>query len=926
MEFEVLGPVRVRGHGDARELLGKMRRTLLSVLLAHANQPVSVDTLVGAIWGVGDDAPSGHALQLHVHKVRRMLDRPERLKLVAEGYRLQVLPGELDSERFESLIDEAETVAVQDAERGVRLLRKALALWNGEPYGGADIAALVSEAERLTERRLAALELLYETELRCGRYVPMIGELTALVRRNPLRERLHGSLMIALYRAGRQADALGAYRAARATLVEELGIEPGPELRRIEQRILAGDTIVPATAGQLPQATVPAQLPHDVRGFVGRDSELSELDEVLAGTCSEPIRIAMIAGTAGVGKTALAVRWAHRVHGRFPDGQLYVDLRGYGPDEPVSASDGLAAFLRALGVEGPDIPPDLADRAALYRTLVARRRMLIVLDNARTPDQVRPLLPGGRTCFVLVNSRDALIGLGVREGAHRVLLDRLRASDALDLFHSMGGERARAEPRAAATLVERCARLPLALRVAAEQIKSRGGVSAADLADELADQQRRLDALDVDGDPNTAVRAVFSWSYRHLRPAAARLFRLWGLHPGHVVDPHALAVLAEDDPTITRRTVATLVQAHLAEEVAPGRYEMHDLMRAYATELAMEEEPVEQRDAAVRRLLTWYLHTVVAARFAVDPYARRIELEAAPPHVPTFEDRAAGLRWFGLERQNLVAAVRLAGERGEHTLCWRITSALLTFFHLGKHWDDWFTTHHLGLAAARAHEDLLGQAYMLNGLGVAYGDVGQGADAIEAHREAAELYTRTANRTGAAWNLNNLGVVYDDLRRFPEAVACYEEALALFQELGDPRGQGLALCNLGDVHRQLHEPDRAVETLRQAMAIQQAAGDLHGQRFTLTNLGDLHREAGDSEAATESYRAALVISKDLGDRWRVARLLDRLAETLSAAGEIMTSIAYAREARAMFTDLRARPAAHEHPRSAAPDAAISASP
>ena len=903
MEFEVLGPVRLRGHGGSQELTGRMRRTLLSVLLARANQPVSVDTLVSAIWGVSEDAPSGHALQLHVHKVRRMLDRPERLKLVADGYRLEVLPGELDAERFESLIDETETVVVQDPECGVRLLRKALALWNGDPFGGADVAALASEAERLNERRLAALELLYETELRCGRYVAIIGELTALVRHHPLRERLYGALMIALYRAGRQADALSAYRAARATLVDELGIEPGPELRRIEQLILTGETI-----GSPVSATLPAQLPHDVRGFVGRDRELSDLDEVLAG--AEPIRIVLIAGTAGVGKTALVVRWAHRVRERFPDGQLYVDLRGYGPDEPVSAADGLAAFLRALGVEGTDIPTDLADRAAMYRTLVAGRRMLVVLDNARTPDQVRPLLPGGRTCFVVVSSRDALIGLGVREGAHRVLLDRLPADEALDLFHRTGGERARAEPQAAAALVERCARLPLALRIAAEQIKSRGGVSATDLADELADQQHRLDALDVDGDPHTAVRTVFSRSYRHLRPTAARLFRLWGLHPGHVVDPHGLAVLADEDPRVTRRTVATLVQAHLAEEVAPGRYEMHDLMRAYATELAMADEPVAQRDAAVHRLLTWYLHTAVAARFAVDPGARRIELGGAPPQVPTFENRAAGLRWFGLERQNLVVAVRLAIERGEHTLCWRITTALLTFFHLGKHWDDWFTTHCLGLAAARADGDLLGQAYILNGLGVAYGDVGRAAQAIEAHREAAELYARTANRTGAAWNLNNFGVVYDDLRRFPEAVACYEEALALFEELGDARGQGLALCNLGDVHRQRGEPGPAVEALRRAMAIQQSAGDLGGQRITLTNLGDLHRDAGDSAAAAESYQSALVISRDLGDRWRVARLLDRLAGTLSDLGETTTAGEYAREAQAMFTALRPLPTAH----------------
>jgi DNA-binding SARP family transcriptional activator/tetratricopeptide (TPR) repeat protein len=911
MEFEVLGSVRIRGHGDPKELTGRMQRTLVSVLLAHANQPVAVSDLVSALWGTEENASPGHALQLHVYKLRRMLDRPDRLVLLAEGYRLRVFPGELDADRFESLIGEAEDMAVQEPEYGVRLLRKALALWRGAPYGGTDLSALVGETERLAERRLAALELLYETELRCGRHAAVIAELTDLVRRHPLRERLHGSLMIALYLAGRQAEALDAYRTAREVLVDELGLEPGPELRRIEQRILAGETVAPDTDDR---PVVPAQLPHDVRGFVGRDRELSELDSLLTST--EPVLVATIAGTAGVGKTALAVRWAHRVLDRFPDGQLYVDLRGYGPDEPVSAQDALAGFLRALGMAGADIPTSLSDRAARYRTLLAGRRMLVVLDNARALDQVRPLLPGGRSCFVLVSSRDALIGLGAREGAHRVDLNRLQTDEALDLFLRMTGERLHAEPEAAAALVERCARLPLALRVAAEQIKARRGVSVADLVDELTDQQHRLDALDVDGDPHTAVRAVFSWSYHHLRPDAARVFRLWGLHPGHVVDPYSLAVLGDTDPRTSRRALASLSQANLADEDTHGRFEMHDLMRTYATERVLAEEPAEERDAAVHRLLTWYLHTAVAARFAIDPRTRRIVLTDPPRHVPAFDTRAAGMRWFKLERPNLVAAVRLAAERAEHTLCWQLTSALLTFFHLDKHWDDWLTTHHTGLASARACGDLAGQAHVLNGLGVAHSDLEQSTEAIAAHREAADLYTRAGDRAGAAWNLNNLGVVYDDMRRFPEAVDCYEASLALFREIADARGQGLVLCNLADVHRQRHEPDRAVEALRQAMTIQEAAGDLYGQRFTRANLGDLHREAGDSLAAEDSYRSALAIAQELGDRWQVARLLDRLAETLRAAGDTPTADTYAREAHAMFTDLRARPMAREYLRRA----------
>ncbi|ONI92319.1 hypothetical protein ALI22I_04450 [Saccharothrix sp. ALI-22-I] len=317
----------------------------------------------------------------------------------------------------------------------------------------------------------------------------------------------------------------------------------------------------------------------DVRGFVGRDAELAELDNLLS--TGEAAVISAVAGTAGVGKTALAVRWAHRVRERFPDGQLYVDLRGYGPDQPVSPEDALAGFLRALDLEGAAIPQDLAERAARFRTLVARSRMLILLDNARTVEQLRPLLPGGSSCFVVVTSRDALAGLVAREGAHRLDLDRLPSEDAHRLLRELLGDRVDAEPGAARALVERCARLPLALRITAELIRSRPTRGLSEFVDELSGQQGALDLLDADGDPHTAVRAVFSWSYRRLDAVAARVFRLLGLHPGHDADDHAAAALAGVSLRETRRALDMLRRAHLVDQISDGRYQPHDLLRAY---------------------------------------------------------------------------------------------------------------------------------------------------------------------------------------------------------------------------------------------------------------------------------------------------------------------------------------------------------
>ncbi len=893
MEFEVLGSMAVRCGTRVAPLAGRLQRILLGVLVARANTTVGVEVLTDALWGERRDDRAQQKLHLHVHKLRRVLDEPGRLSFGHGGYGLQVAAGELDSERFESALRQAR--ATEDPGRRVDVLRAALRLWRSAPFGDLDVPLLADEARRLSELRLAAIENLYRAELRCGRDAVLVGELTELVRRHPLHEPLHGLLMLALHRAGRQADALAAYRHARETLVRELGLEPGAELRGIEQLILAGEPVASSAA--------PMQLPRNVRGFVGRTTVLSELDRLLAEH-GESGQMAVVTGTAGVGKTALALQWAHRVRSEFPDGQLYADLRGYGTERPMPPENVLAGFLRALGVDGPAVPQDLLDRAALFRGLADDRRILIVLDNAGAAAQLRPLLPGTSTCFVLVTSRDSLAGLIARDGAHRIQLDRLPYDDATDLLRTLLGDRANADPAATRLLIDRCGRLPLALRIAAEAVRNSRDMSVTGLAAALSDDQDTLDLLDAGGDPQTAIRSTFSWSYRHLPPEAAHLFRLWGLHPGADTGVPALAALAGTDLRTTRRCLDLLVRAHIAEEMPSGRYWMHDLLRAYAKECT-ETVSREETTAAVRRLLIWNLHTAAAAQQVLDPRARPVELPLAIPPEPTivFRDRDEAREWYEVERGNLVDAVRAAAGLGEHAIAWRLAAVMLAFFYVSKYWDDWIETHRIALASAKKCGDAGGEADILNGLGVAYSDLGRYAESIHCHREAEKLYGETDKRRNKAWNLNNLGVAYDDLRRFDEGAACYREALVLFREVGDPRGEGFCLNNLGDVHRQLREFSLAENYLRQAMEIQERTGDQDGQRFTLRTLGDLHHDTADHKRAIHYYRHALAICQDLGERYRAATLHVRLADALEAIGRLAAARECLNAALIAFTDL-----------------------
>ena len=688
-------------------------------------------------------------------------------------------------------------------------------------------------------------------------------------------------------KSGLSLRAIGKIESGRTTprpqtvrlLADVFGLT-GAERERFSQSVV-GDP-VPAVP-----AAVPAQLPPDVSHFLGRESQLEWLDGVItdAGTGLTAVVISAVAGTAGVGKTALTVHWAHRVRDRFPDGQLYANLRGYDPHQPMTAGETLAGFLTALGVAGPDIPFDLDDRAARYRTAIAGRRMLIVLDNAGTVEQVRPLLPGSPTCAVVVTSRDSLGGLVVVDGARRIALDLLPLADAVELLGRLVGPRVDAEPDAARELAQFCAGLPLALRIAAELVASNPGRSLGELLAELADQRRRLDLLDVGGDPRAAIGTVFSWSLRHLPEPVVRTFGLLGHHPGPDFDAYAAAALAGLDVRQARELLERLAQAHLVHRVGPDRYGMHDLLRAYASGFSENERP-QETVAGVGRLLDYYLATTVAAMAALNP-SEVAQLPAAPAGVtgPDLTQADAANRWLRAELAALVMAVRHAAASDRPDRAIDLSFALRRFLTLGGHYVDALTVHGHALDAARRIGDRTAEAKALMGMGTAHifmANAGRGAALVEQSLALSEL---TGDLLGQARALTVLGM--DDVQqaRFERAVDRLRRVLDLYRSLGDPAGIPLALSNLAIAETQLGRYESAVEHISESLEICRQRGSTHGTAHALGSLGFVEVELQRYDEAVVHLEEAVELCRQHGQRRGEASALANLGTAYSGLGQ-----------------------------------------
>lgn len=913
--FRLLGPVELTVAGKRVDIGPVKQRTVLAALLVDVGHPVTWPTLADRVWDDSPPADGGRGvLYTYVNRIRRALEKVPtngdlRVEVVRRsgGYMLEVDPDQVDLHRFHRLVADARDPRLDDVKRA-GLLGEALALWSGTPLADLPGEWAARTGGAWTQRRLDAAVGWAEIELRLARPSAVITPLRDLVAEHPVAEPVVGMLMRALAAAGRDAEAVECYAVTRARLVDALGVEPGPELRAVHQAVLRGD-LVGAGSGSPPTPRVaatrrpPAQLPADVPAFTGRTAELAELDR-LAGTVTTVV-ISAVSGTAGVGKTALAVRWAHRVSRRFPDGQLYVNLRGYDAGQPVSATHALAAFLSALGVRDQEIPLEEDDRSGRYRTELAGRRVLVVLDNASSVEQVRPLLPGTPGCAVLVTSRDSLPGLVALHGACRLDLDLLPAEDAVALLRALIGDRVDTEPAAAVVLAERCARLPLALRVASELATSRPGVTLAGLAEELSDQQHRLDLLDAGGDQRAAVRAVFSWSYRHLSADAARAFRLVALHPGSDFDAYAAAALTGTGLVEARRLCAALARAHLSYPIRVGRYGIHDLLRAYGAQLARAEDGEDGVRAALTRLFDGHLATAAAAADTLYPAEKHRRPRVAAVSTPTaaVADPADALAWLYAELPTTVDVCAYTAAHGWPTHTTRLAATLFRYLENAGRYPEALAVHTHALTAAVATGDRTGEAHARTGLGAVHCRVGRHEQAAEQHRRGLTLFREEGDRLGEAIALSNLGSIDEHLGRYEQAASHFRAGLDRYREVGDPVGEAAALTNLGLLDWHLGRYEQAAGSHREALDRYRQLDDKVGEAVALTNLGLVHDKQGDYEQAFDHQRQALTLHRQLGNRVGEAVTSTNLGDLDTRLGRCQSAAAHHRNALDIFRQI-----------------------
>jgi tetratricopeptide (TPR) repeat protein len=867
------------------------------MLLLHANRPVSADRLVDAIWATEVPHNVRNLLQTCVHRLRKRLHQASAgQSLIATepaGYRITVDPKDLDLYEFRRLVGEARAAATAGNHHDAKVgYRAALDRWRGPVLAGIDSDPIRAAAASLDEERVQALEECLHSELAAGGAGELVAELTDLVARHPHREGLQRALMLALYRAGRQADALATYRHARQLLRDELGTEPSAELQQLHHAMLRREPTLdvrlpsgPTTARSSPK---PRELPADVAGFTGRVEALKALDELQSSrdALTGPVVISAIAGTAGVGKTALAIHWAHHVKDRFPDGQLYVNLRGFDHAQPTTPADALTRLLSALGVTGQDVPHDLEERAARYRSELADRRMLIVLDNAGSVDQVRPLLPGTGSTMVVVTSRSSLAALVAVHGAHRLELDLLAPAEAIALLRRLVGPRVDEAPEAAATLIDQCARLPLALRVAAELAASRPSIPLADLAAELGDRQRRLDLLDGGGDPHAAVRTVFSWSIQHLPPDTVTTFRLLGLHPGPDATPYAVAALTDTSVEAARRRLDLLARAHLVQPTGLDRCGMHDLLRVYAAELAGSHDTDQTRHASLSRLLDYYRHTASVAIRHAYPYEREQRPAVLPVATPTPDllDPARAADLLDVELPNLLATARYAADNGWPTHILDLSGILSRHLVIRGRYDDAETLHRQALATARGTGRRAGELTALIGLGNIHQLRGQPEQAADCHGQALRVARTVGDRARELEALIGLGRDHRLECRYEKAVDCFGQALEIARTIGDRARELDALVGLGTIHLTQRRLERAAECFARALEIGRTIGHRTGELAALAGHGHVHRQEGRYELAAGYFEQALEIARGTGYRAGELTALGSLGHTYRLQG------------------------------------------
>jgi DNA-binding SARP family transcriptional activator/tetratricopeptide (TPR) repeat protein len=868
VRFGLLGDISADIDGRPVDLGHARQRCVLAALLADANHSVSTDQLAERVWADQLPHQAHRSLACYLSRLRRSLADAEEVEILraGSGYVIKVDPEAVDLHRFRSVLGKAR------ARQDLGLFDEALELWRGDAFDGVDTPWCEGMRQTLDAERLAAQLDRTDVALRLGEHNAVLSEVAMRAAVHPFDERVAGQLMLALYRAGRQADALDHYQQMRRRLAQEFGADPGSALRELHQRILTADSgLEPAK-----ELAVPRQLPASPRWLVGRDRELDALNQAVDGTMT----VSAIGGAGGVGKTTLALRWAQSNIDRFPDGQLYVNLRGFDPsDVPMPPMAAVRYLLGAMGVASAALPADEEGQVALYRSLASGKRLLVMLDNARDTAQVEPLLPGSASCTVLITSRNHLAGLGVR-GARLLDLEMLAETDARDLLTChLGARRVAEEPDAVAGLIRWCAGLPLAVSIVAARASAQSGFPLATLAKELAEASARLDALDA-ADLNVNLRAVFSWSYRALDPEPARVFALLGTMPGPDIGLPAAMSLTGLSSSRVRAVLRVLVAAHLLQEHAPGRYRMHDLLRLYASELLDEDS----RSAASRQVTDFYLHTAAGAARLLRPERRPIDLGSVACEPQTFEHRAAAASWFDVEHICLLGILKSCAEHGWHASVWQLAWALSAFHVMRGYLVDDLEVWRAGVVSARRLDEPVTQAIALLYLGTAYARVGDFTDAVDHLRQARALAEQADAVPVLADIHRTLGWVWGEQGDATLALPHTHHALQLYRAAGNPMREADALNSAGWLYAQLGQYQRAAAYCEQALVLCRQHNHLRGEAITLDSLGYIARQLGHHGEALTYYGEALTLVRANDNTYDEAVIQANLGDAHHALG------------------------------------------
>jgi DNA-binding SARP family transcriptional activator/tetratricopeptide (TPR) repeat protein len=881
MDFRILGPVEIAIGSERLELGGARQQIVVAALLLSANKVVTMDRLLDALYGE-DLPPTARAqVQISISSLRRTFASCSSEPVIdthGQGYVIKVESGRLDSERFEELVAAARAAReANSTDLAVARYRDALRLWRGPALDGIDSVLLRAAAHGLDEQRIATNEERITAELELGRHHELVGELGDLVRQFPLRERLRGQLMLALYRSDRAGEATKVYEQARNAMVDELGIEPGEYLQHLARAISITDPALDLRSQSVAVAPVglpaPGMLPTDIADFTGRAEHISQIREYLAGPgAGKPggaVPIVVITGKGGIGKTSLAVRVSHDIADHFPDGQLFADLHGAGASQPVGPMQVLERFLRALGIPGTQMPEGLDERAEVYRSLLADRKMLVVLDDAASESQVSPLLPGNPDSAVMITSRSRLAGLA---GAVTIDVNVFDIGKSLELLaRIVGTERIEAEPIAAAEVAGQCGYLPLALRIAGARLVARSHWQIQQLAERLADETRRLDEL---RHGEMGIRPSISLTYDGTSERARRLFRCLALLDLPLFSGWLSSVLIDEPLAAAEDLLDDLVSAQLVEiggnaSAGHSQYRFHDLIRVFARErLAAEDSPAE-RMAALERVLGALLYVADRADrehfggeyFQIRSDATRWQL----PERLVQRLVADPLAWYERERATLVWGVRQAAQAGFTELSWSLAYRAVTLFDTRSYLDDWRETHEIALEAARKGGNVRGQAAMRFSFGAMHIMQQRFGPAHEELTAAARLFQEVGDSLGVAFVIRFMADLDRSAGKLDDAARGYEQALAMLNERGDSISVACVLRDIAQIRLEYQRPDEAVELLSEALRLTRAAGCARIEAQVLHRLGEARLQSADLAGAVDAFEQALSISREVGD-------------------------------------------------------------